>query len=75
MGLWYDSPHDIYSPSNHSTVIDSTTTLIKPDIVCICQILQSCTLQVGAPTWNTGADSERSGTGWDDVLKDISGKL
>lgn len=30
-------------------------------------------LVVGAPTWNTGADSERSGTGWDDVLSDISG--
>ena len=24
-------------------------------------------LIVGAPTWNTDADSERSGTGWDDV--------
>ena len=31
-------------------------------------------LVVGAPTWNTGADSERSGTGWDDVLSDISGE-
>ena len=31
-------------------------------------------LVVGAPTWNTGADSERSGTGWDDVLRDISGE-
>lgn len=24
-------------------------------------------LVVGTPTWNTGADSERSGTGWDEV--------
>ena len=24
-------------------------------------------LIVGTPTWNTGADSERSGTGWDEV--------
>lgn len=31
-------------------------------------------LVVGAPTWNTGADSERSGTGWDSVLADISGE-
>ena len=31
-------------------------------------------LVVGAPTWNTGADSERSGTGWDDILSDISGE-
>lgn len=25
------------------------------------------TLIVGTPTWNTGADTERSGTGWDDL--------
>lgn len=25
-------------------------------------------LIVGAPTWHTGADSERSGTAWDDFL-------
>lgn len=30
-------------------------------------------LIVGAPTWNTGADTERSGTSWDDVLGNISG--
>lgn len=30
-------------------------------------------LIVGAPTWNTGADSERSGTGWDNLLDDIRG--
>jgi flavodoxin len=24
-------------------------------------------LIVGTPTWNTGADSERSGTGWDEI--------
>ncbi len=28
-------------------------------------------LVVGAPTWNTAADAKRSGTCWDDVLKDI----
>lgn len=22
---------------------------------------------VGTPTWNTGADTERSGTGWDEI--------
>ncbi len=26
----------------------------------------------GIPTWNTGADSERSGTAWDSILEDIS---
>tara|TARA_Y100001968_G_scaffold216307_1_gene199009 strand:- start:196 stop:717 length:522 start_codon:yes stop_codon:yes gene_type:complete len=25
----------------------------------------------GIPTWNTGADSERSGTAWDSLLEDI----
>ncbi len=25
----------------------------------------------GIPTWNTGADSERSGTAWDEVLEEI----
>jgi len=28
-------------------------------------------LIVGAPTWNTGADEQRSGTGWDDYLDEI----
>lgn len=30
-------------------------------------------LIVGAPTWNTGADTERSGTAWDNVLAEIAG--
>jgi len=30
-------------------------------------------LIVGAPTWNTGADEQRSGTGWDDYLDEIRG--
>ena len=25
----------------------------------------------GIPTWNTGADSERSGTAWDSILEEI----
>jgi flavodoxin I len=28
-------------------------------------------LIVGAPTWNTGADEERSGTEWDDILEEV----
>jgi flavodoxin I len=28
---------------------------------------------VGCPTWNTGADEERSGTTWDDYLETIKG--
>ena len=74
MGLWYDSSQQMSFPSHHSIVTDNIITMMEPGIVCIRQILQNCTLQVGAPTWNTGADSERSGTGWDDVLNDISGK-
>ncbi|DBA89413.1 TPA: hypothetical protein ACH3X1_004048 [Trebouxia sp. C0004] len=30
-------------------------------------------LVVGAPTWNTDCDTERSGTNWDGLLKDIKG--
>jgi len=30
-------------------------------------------LIVGAPTWNTGADAQRSGTAWDDALEEIGG--
>jgi len=30
-------------------------------------------LIVGAPTWNTGADEQRSGTTWDDYLEEIKG--
>merc|ERR1719393_1227750 len=28
-------------------------------------------LIVGTPTWNTGADEQRSGTAWDDLLEEI----
>merc|ERR1719420_2137354 len=30
-------------------------------------------LIVGAPTWHTGADEQRSGTAWDDYLDEIKG--
>ena len=29
-------------------------------------------LVLGTPTWNTGADTERSGTGWDDMYSNLS---
>lgn len=33
-------------------------------------------LIVGTPTWNTGADTERSGTGWDEIYYgEMKGKL
>merc|ERR1712106_259892 len=34
------------------------------------EIASHDTIIVGAPTWNTGADEQRSGTGWDDWLYD-----
>merc|ERR1712072_325815 len=30
-------------------------------------------LIVGAPTWHTGADSQRTGTAWDDLFDEIKG--
>ena len=30
-------------------------------------------LVVGAPTWNSDCDTERSGTNWDGILDDIKG--
>merc|ERR1712187_163664 len=30
-------------------------------------------LIIGTPTWNTGADEQRSGTAWDDLLEEIRG--
>jgi len=32
-------------------------------------------LIVGTPTWNTGADTERSGTGWDEIYYDSMAEL
>lgn len=32
-------------------------------------------LIVGAPTWNTGADEDRSGTSWDEISSDEIGGL
>lgn len=33
-------------------------------------------LVVGTPTWNTGADTERSGTGWDEIYYgEMQGKV
>jgi len=36
-------------------------------------LLEYDNIIVGAPTWNTGADAERSGTSWDDVLEELGG--
>lgn len=39
------------------------------------EILGHDALIVGAPTWHTGADEQRSGTSWDDWLYDTLPKL
>eukprot|EP00171_Calliarthron_tuberculosum_P010404 IDg10404t1 len=48
--------------------------------VAAAKLLEYDTLIVGAPTWNTGAEDQRSGTDWDDFLyaslpdMDLAGK-
>merc|ERR1711865_1133793 len=37
------------------------------------QLLNFDGLVVGTPTWNTGADENRSGTAWDDVIDELKG--
>merc|ERR1712013_56772 len=37
------------------------------------EILGHEAIIVGAPTWHTGADTERSGTSWDEILEEIKG--
>jgi len=43
------------------------------DVEDLNELTEFSALVVGAPTWNTGADENRSGTSWDDVLEGISG--
>jgi flavodoxin I len=55
--------HDILpsaeSPKDLADVSDVTELSTLDGIIC------------GIPTWNTGADSERSGTAWDTLLEEI----
>jgi flavodoxin I len=67
-GLWYST-----STGNTETVagyIAEAAGLEANDIgdATADEILGADSLIVGAPTWNTGADTERSGTSWDDWL-------
>ncbi len=47
------------APKDLADVSDVSELLSHEGIIC------------GIPTWNTGADSERSGTAWDEMLDDI----
>ena len=49
------------SPKDMSDVDDFSEMSAHDGIIC------------GIPTWNTGADSERSGTAWDEILDEIGG--
>lgn len=53
---------DAADPVDIGDIADSLGDMLEYDNLC-----------VGAPTWNTGADSQRSGTSWDDVLEEIAG--
>lgn len=69
-GLWYST-----STGNTETVsgyISAATGISANDIGDATneEISKSDALIVGAPTWHTGADEQRSGTSWDDWLYD-----
>ena len=49
------------SPKDLSDLSDLTEFTELEGIIC------------GIPTWNTGADSDRSGTAWDEMLEEIGG--
>merc|ERR1719159_670898 len=56
-----------------STSASPMSTASRPEAVDIgdadVENIKACdSLIVGAPTWNTGADEERSGTAWDEFL-------
>ena len=42
------------------------------DVADVSEFIELDGLICGTPTWNTGADTERSGTAWDGVLEDIA---
>lgn len=49
-------------PAEVADIADDLSVLLSHDCLCI-----------GAPTWNTGADSQRTSTAWDDVLEELAG--
>ena len=51
----------VETPKDMSDVDDLSELCAHDAIIC------------GIPTWNTGADSERSGTAWDTILDEIGG--
>ncbi len=50
-------------------------TEVPKDLADVDDVIEFCSHEsiiCGVPTWNTGADSERSGTAWDSMLEEIS---
>ena len=45
------------------------------DVESVSEFLKYDSLVLGCPTWNTGADEERSGTAWDDLYYDSMQEL
>jgi flavodoxin I len=62
-----DLLHQAFGPETSSEPIDVDT---LEDSTLAQAFAQHESLIVGTPTWNTGADSERSGTGWDELYYD-----
>merc|ERR1719327_2055517 len=58
-----------------ATMIASETGLEAADIgdVSAADLAGFDGIIAGCPTWNTGADEQRSGTAWDDYLEEIRG--
>mmetsp|Transcript_23659 Transcript_23659/g.26927 ORF Transcript_23659/g.26927 Transcript_23659/m.26927 type:complete len:201 (-) Transcript_23659:97-699(-) len=70
VGVYYST-----STGNTETVCGYICEELGADMIDIAdaedeEIAAHDTIIVGAPTWNTGADEQRSGTGWDDWLYD-----
>ena len=70
VGVYYST-----STGNTETVCGYICEELGADMVDIAdaedgEITSHDTIIVGAQTWNTGADEQRSGTGWDDWLYD-----
>ncbi len=42
------------------------------DVADVSEFTELDGLICGTPTWNTGAETERSGTAWDEMLEDIA---
>ena len=56
----------------HALLPSANTPKDLADVADVNEFTELDGLICGTPTWNTGADTERSGTAWDGVLEDIA---